>query len=216
MSGLPATEKSTGGIMSPGLHRMKILSIKPFVDKSGKELKDKNGNPGLDITFINVNKETINGGFYYSTLPIGDPGRKDDNIRCKSEFLLTNMKKALGFPEGEVSKEQLAKAKCWGIVGLDVHYWNGKPTGKEYSFLAKKFFSDGDTPPAIIGDPSLKQSGGVPSGDFYKRTDDKRPPAGAPAEPEPTIERKEAQPKSDAPAATTNANPDMEIAEDDF
>lgn len=215
MSGLPATEKSTGGIMGPGLHKMKIVSIKELKDKSGNSKKDKNGNPGLEITFVNANKEKISDGFYYSTLPLGDAGRKDDNVRCKSEFLLTNLKKALGFPEGEVTQEQLSKAKCWGIIGLDVHYYNNEPTGKQYSFLAKKFFADGTTPPAIIGDPALPQSKGVPSGDFYKRTDDKKPPAGMAEVKKEQIERKEAQSETNTETAPTDTS-DMQVTEDDF
>jgi hypothetical protein len=214
MQGLPATEESTGGsYLPPGLHRVKISAIKVWVDFNKVAKKDNNGNPGVEITFIDANKRTIKEGFYYSTLPIDHAGRKDDNVRCKSEFLLTNLKTALGFGTGAVTENQLKSAKVWAVIGNDEHFWKGEATGKNYSFMAKKFFPDNKVKPAILGDPDLPQSNGIASGDFYKRTDDKKQPQNMPAAaPEPKMERR----VETAQAETVEHVADQEVSEDDF
>jgi hypothetical protein len=170
--GFPETsESSDGDFMKPGLIRMKIDKIVEWKNSKTKEpMTDKRGYPGLEITLINESGEMIKDGFYYSKEPLKSPSRSDKNSKCKSEFLLMNLKKALGFGTEIVPPAQLKSKWCWGAIGTQVMVDSeGNPTGKDYSFLVKKFYPDGPKP-AIIGDPDLPQSDGKASGIFYKET----------------------------------------------
>lgn len=172
VTGLPETNEATegGNYMSPGLQRMRIDDIQVWKNKNKQPREDPRGYPGLEITFINEQGQLISDGFYYSTQPLGHPSRTDDNSKCKSEYFLTNLKKALGFGTEAVSMAKLKSVWCWGAVGVDVYVDGaGEPTGKKYSFLVKLFLPDGPKP-AVAGDPLLPASNGVPSGKFLKKT----------------------------------------------
>lgn len=216
--GLPVTEDTGSNYMKPGLHRMRITKIEPWTKyKSAEKMVDKRGYSGLEITFVNEKGESIADGFYYSDLPANHPNRADDNKKCKSEFLLSNLKRALGFGNEAVPVDKLKAAWCWGIVGLEQfidgnnqNVKNDDGSNKAYSFLAKKFFPDGPKP-AIIGDPDLPQSAGVPSGEFYKETVDRKQVATTSAVPE-----RNAQATTQAPAKNAGATSedDMPVEED--
>ncbi len=204
--GFPATEESTGGsgnYMTAGMHRMKISSMTEWLDKNKQPKIDKRGYKGLYITFINEQGQTISDGFYYSKEPLNSPKRSDDNLKCKSEYFLTNLKTSLGFGKEPVSSAELKAPWCWGAVGVDILIdGNKKPTGKKFSFLVKKWFPDG-VKPILAGDPDLSQSNGIPSGMFLKNSTDRNQATATQAVPERTasqsavVEQKEDSAKED-------------------
>jgi len=49
-------------------------------------------------------------------LPINHPDRQDDSRRCKSEFKLTQMKKAFGFGSKSIPLAEIKAKKCWMAI----------------------------------------------------------------------------------------------------
>lgn len=147
---IPVTSADEGQtFMSPGLHRLKVVSITEYVDKDGKPKKDDRGWPGLTVTLKNKNGETIAFSNYYCTAAADDPIRKDDARRCKSDYYLTKFKNALGFGQEEVATSSIIGKYLYMPV-VEVHYTNADGTpfignnGKEMIFteLEKEFYPD--------------------------------------------------------------------------
>lgn len=196
--GFPKTSDGGSNFMQPGLQRMRIDKMIKWVGKDGKPREDPRGYPGMYITLVNEQNQYISDGFYYSEQPLDHPSRNDDNLKCKSEYFLTNLKTALGFkPEQSPTLQEIKSKWCWGAVGIDVLIdGSGQPTGKSFSFLAKKFFPDGIRP-AIAGDPMLPQSGGIASGIFRKESMDRTKATTTTAPPERSAPATQAEAPSD-------------------
>ncbi len=106
----------TGSFMKAGLHLVKIHSIETAMNEIGLSKMDKNGNPGLKITFENKDGDLISQVYYYSPLPLDHPDRLDDSKRCKSEFRLTQLKKAFGFGSKPITISEIKSKKCWMAI----------------------------------------------------------------------------------------------------
>jgi hypothetical protein len=146
--GMPATEEGVNPkYMKAGLHLVKVLSISQYVDDKDVPKTDKNGNPGLKVVFANKDGETIDGIYYYSTLPLDDPKRREDQYKCKSEFKLHALKRALGFGTNPTPMEEIRKKKIWLVVILQEYFDTaGKPVFNDKG-KAKKFHQVGDVYP---------------------------------------------------------------------
>lgn len=169
---LPETA-DTGSILKAGLHLVKIQSIENAINEEGSPKTDRNGNPGLKITFENKEGDTISQVYYYSILPINHPDRLDDNKRCKSEFKLTQLKKAFGFGHKPISLAEIKTRKCWiAIRRQDFVDTQGSPIikdGKQKSFhqIADVWpLKDPLTDPSR-GRPVLKGDPEIDSGNFF-------------------------------------------------
>lgn len=144
VTGLPETAEG-GSYMGAGMHLVKIHSIENAKNDDGTPKKDKNGNPGLKIVFENRGGESISQVYYYSPLPVNHPDRLDDNKRCKSEFKLTQLKKAFGFGTRSITTEELKTKKCWmAIRQTNVEDAAGNPILKDgrqksYTSIAEVF-----------------------------------------------------------------------------
>lgn len=120
-----------GNAPPPGIHLFKFAKFEKAKDSNGNPRTDSRGYPGLVITFKcqhptektkNEKGEDvprlckISDTFYYSTLPLDHPDRKDDDKRCKSEWKLMALKRACGWGQKEVTQQEYAVAKLWGLV----------------------------------------------------------------------------------------------------
>ncbi|MFA6917015.1 MAG: hypothetical protein WC222_11500 [Parachlamydiales bacterium] len=223
MPAIPATDNTEQYISQAGIYLLQPIRIAPWKDTNGVLKKDKNGNPGLLITFKDEKTGgMLSTGFYYSELPMGDPRRQDDAYRCKSEFQLANLKTAMGFKPGVVvqSAEFLTK-KVWVPV-KEVQYYT--PEGEYVKSLCQiinkfhPYLPDATTKgkPSILGDPATNADG-KPSHDFVEiRTDLTQAAAPAPKKkfkPTPVEEQDDTgstgeEPQADMPSAKREEPPD--------
>ena len=203
--GMPATEEGDSRkYMKEGLHLAKILSISHYVDDKDQPKTDKNGNPGLKVVFANREGEEMDGIYYYSTLALNDPRRKDEANKCKSEFKLHNLKRALGFGTKPTPIEEIRKKKIWLVVFLQEYFdTTGNPVfgtnGK-----ARKFHHVGDVypydpnsegrgRPVLKGDPRTDADNFL-TGVFYEKKIDTTK----------TVASNETQPSGDEMQVTGN------------
>lgn len=165
--------------MPVGIHLVKFVGIDSAKKPSGDLITDRRGYPGLRITFMNKEKQKIDGIFFYDTDPMDKQIAKGDDEKCKSQFNLINLKKAAGLPAGAIKDQSLIdKARFYAIV-QKVEFVNDdgeliKDNDKvrfEYK-LAMRFYpapknQEGKfmAPPALEGDPA--NNDGKPSGIFY-------------------------------------------------
>jgi hypothetical protein len=178
---LEVPETAEGGsYMGAGMHLVKIHSIEVAKDDNGNPKRDKNGNPALKFVFENRASESISQIYYYSPLPVNHPDRLDDNKRCKSEFKLTQLKKAFGFGNKAITTEELKTKKCWMAV-RQTNYEDaaGNPIVKDgkqksYCSIAEVFPLKEATAtdpskgrPVLKGDPETDPAGFL-KGFFYE------------------------------------------------
>lgn len=154
-----------------GLHLFKIDSIEEATKSDGSLMTDKNGNPGLRITFRNKPDPAygnilgkISDNFYYPATI---------NNVCASDFKLRKLKLALGVKPNETQNiEILKKLTFWGIV-QEVHHIDessnpvcdreNKPIISK-NLLAEYYAGTMDRP-SIEGDPAGNK--GKAGGKFY-------------------------------------------------
>lgn len=204
--GMPGTEEGNSvKYMQAGLHLAKIAEIVEAVDKEGKCLLDKNGNPAIKVTFQNKAEETISGIYYYSTLPLDHPDRKVDDKRCKSEFRLHQLKTAMGFGVKSVPVDKAKTAKVWLVVKLqdivdredNPVLKDGKP--KTWHVVGDVYPVKADDPnkgrPVLRGDPTT-DSANFHTGVFYEKKVDTTV----------SVRQEEHLDESDTPAESTQAD----------
>lgn len=99
--------------MGAGLHIAKISSIEPGQSKDGVPYRDKRGYPCVLITFRNKKGETIRRFYYYSDKPAGHESRTNDKLKCTTEWILANLKNALGVGTKAASEEDIKNIPIW-------------------------------------------------------------------------------------------------------
>lgn len=176
--GMPATEEGEGRkFMQAGLHLAKVISMVVANDKNDQPRTDKNGNPGLKVTFQNKEGEQIDGVYYYSPFGLDDPRRKEKP--CDSEWRLHNLKKALGFGNKPVKLDEVLTKKIWLVVILQEYYDNaGNPVftdknkQKKFHNVGEAYPYDPNIPdkgrPVLKGDPRTDNENFL-TGVFYER-----------------------------------------------
>lgn len=170
---IPATEGDVT-ISRAGIYLLQPIRITVWKDSNGIPRKDANGNPGLLVTFKDVKGGAlISTGFYYSELPLNDPRRQDDSLRCKSEFQLANLKSAMGFKINEtIQPQEFMQKKVWAAI-KEVQTYTPEGDYVKSSFdIIKKFHpylpdSKSLGKPSILGDPATDPDG-KPTGDFVE------------------------------------------------
>ena len=178
--GMPATEEGDNPkYMKEGLHLAKVLSISQYVDDKDVPKTDKNGNPGLKVVFANKDGERIDGTYYYSILPLDDPKRREDQYKCKSEFKLHALKRALGFGTNATPVEEIRKKKIWLVVILQEYFdstgnpvFNDKGKVKKFHQVGDVYpydaTSEGHGRPVLKGDPRTDAENFL-TGVFYEK-----------------------------------------------
>lgn len=172
---MPVAGEVTNYINRAGIFLLQPIKVEEYKDKNGMPKKDKNGHPGLIITFKNEEGEITTAWYYYSMYPPGDPRNRDKETKCAMEFMYANLKVALGFKTSDQPMvKEFCSRKVWAIV-REVHVTN-KQTGEIvdtfHEVLKTKYFPYNPTieskgKPAIAGDPATSPDG-VPSGDFLE------------------------------------------------
>jgi len=200
---IPKTDEGTRFIERAGVFLLSPISVTQNVDDKGVPKNDKNGNPGIKITFRSDKGEVISATYYYSKYPFGDARREDPNLKCGSEFWLTNLKAVLGFKANEeIPPEKFMKGKFWGRVKeirlkdkktgeIVKTYW--ELNRSKYDVYNPQLETKGR--PSISGDPEFGPLGG----EFVEVKDDFRTgggesaakPAGPKAQPRDEVARPE-------------------------
>ena len=179
---MPATDEGDSmKYMTAGVHLVKVQEIYEGVNfKSGKPIIDGNNNPSHRIVFVNKAGETIDSIYFFSPLPIGDPGRKDETKMCKSEWRMKELKVTMGLPiTKSVPIEEVKKKKLWIAVKLVETYTdettpalNEKGNQKAYHEIFQIAALDLDKPnkgrPVIAGDPDT-DADNFHTGKFYEK-----------------------------------------------
>lgn len=183
---MPATESEPQRkYMSAGLHLAKIVHLaENLKETAGKKevICDRNNNPSIKVTFENKAGEQIDQVYFYSTYPLGDPRRKDDKTKCRSEFKLHRLKEVLGFGNADVPVAEVKKKKLWIAIAHQIMVDNdgnqlfkeGKP--RQFNILKdvfpyKKEEANGGRP-VLSGDPETDKDHFL-MGYFYDKKVDK-------------------------------------------
>jgi hypothetical protein len=119
-----ASPSSDLAIIEPGIHLVKIDSVIETLKSDGTPKLDSMGYPGVTITFRtkkdeNGNVPKISDNFYYDDRKPDDPTKRDPSTKCKSEWKLGNIRRALGYTENQTLKwEDAQKIAFWAQVGV--------------------------------------------------------------------------------------------------
>ena len=211
--GMPGTEESTNTkFMQAGLHLVKVKEIFEAVDKDGKKMLDKTGNPAVKVVFVNKAEEEIEGIYFYSPLAFDDPKRKLEEFKCKSEFRLHQLKTAMGFGMKPIPQDAAKKAKLWLVVKLqETVDAQGNPVMNEKTGKQKTWHTVGDAiaiakdenekliRPMLKGDPQTDPEN-FRTGVFFETKVDKTVSAAT------AMEHEEPAPQTSLPGETP-ANP---------
>ncbi len=159
--------------MEPGINLVKILKIEKAMKNDKEPRLDKDGFPGVKITFSNPKYQEISDIFYYNPDPAN--GKK-----CASGWKLSALKTAMGLSvEKEATKEQYLKIKFFSYVAhTQIIDENGIPilnedgSEKGYSELLHKYAlyrpdATNFGKPAVAGDPAI-ETDHKPRGIFLK------------------------------------------------
>lgn len=163
-----------------GVHRMTIVKMEKALDKKNQPILDNRNYPAIRMVFQTASGEQIDSLFHYSTKPANDPTRNDPTMYCRSEFRLTNLKRALGYGNEPVKADAIKGKWFYGMVYGErwVYEENKKqvvlkdPNDPKstiiFNRLGSIFWPDNEQRPVKDGDPQNAASKGVPSGDFLK------------------------------------------------
>lgn len=147
--------------MLPGIHAVKVKDIRYARDRNGEIRHTTDGEPAIDIIFINDKNEEIAKLIYYTS---------------ESQWIIDALCKAVNVDNSmnEVDVKEIKGKELWIIVAREEVHENGvlaksaDGTDRAYSVCIPKFYPmiDKNSPPLLSGDPA--KNNGKPLGVFLK------------------------------------------------